>query len=118
MQTFGGEHVAAKLSEDRIDGGDASADPVGECRDVEFDAFAGEGGALPVQRQMVAKLADQDHGEQARTGKAARDRMRRRRRLADRLAVPAGELLAHPLDDLPPPRLAFERLGHDLAELA
>ena len=34
------------------------------------------------------------------------------------LAVPAGELLAHPLDDLPAPRLAFERLGHHLAELA
>ncbi len=44
--------------------------------------------------------------------------MRRRRRLGDALAVAAGELLAHPLDDLPAPRLAFERLGHHLAELA
>ena len=118
MQALGGEHVPAKLGEDRIEGGDASADPVGERRDVEFDAFAGEGGALPVQRQMVAELADQDHGEQARAGEAARDRMRRRRRLGDAIAVPAGELLAHPLDDLPAPRLAFERLGHHLAELA
>ena len=67
---------------------------------------------------MVAELADQDHGEQARAGEAARDRMRRRRRLGDAVAVPAGELLAHPLDDLPAPRLAFERLGHHLAELA
>ena len=110
--------MPAKLGEDRIEGGDASADPVGKRRDVELDAFPGEGGALAVQRQMVAELADQDHGEQARAGEAARNRMRRRRRLADRLAVPAGELLAHPLDDLPAPRLAFERLGHDLAELA
>ena len=44
--------------------------------------------------------------------------MRRRRRLGDGLAVSAGELLAHALDDLPAPRLAFERLRHDLAKLA
>ena len=118
MQAFGGEHVPAKLGEDRIESGDASADPVGECRDVEFDALASEGGALPVQRQMVTKLADQDHGEPARAGEAARDRMRGRRRLGDALAVAAGELLAHPLDDLPASRLAFERLRHHLAELA
>ena len=83
MQALGGEHVPAKLGEDGIESGGASADPVGERRDFEFDPLAGEGGALPVQRQMVAKLADQDHGEQARAGEAARDRMRRRRRLAD-----------------------------------
>ena len=118
MQALGGEHVPAKLGEDGVEGCDASADPVSERRDVELDALAGEGCALPVQRQMVAELADQDHGEQARAGKAAWDRMRRRRRLADRLAVPTGELFAHPLDDLPAPRLAFERLGHHLAELA
>ena len=118
MQALGGEHVAAELGEDGIEGGDASADPVGERRVFDLDPLAGEGGALPVQRQMVAELADQDHGEQARAGEAARDRMRRRRRLGDRLAVPAGELLAHMLDDLPAPRLAFERLRHHLAELA
>jgi hypothetical protein len=39
-------------------------------------------------------------------------------RLGDRLRVAATELLAHSLDDLPAPRLAFERLGHDFAELA
>ena len=100
MQALGGEHVAAKLGEDRGEGGGARADPVGERRDFDLDPFAGESGALAVQRQMVAELADQDHGEQARTGEAARDRMRRRRRLGDAIAVPAGELLAHPLDDL------------------
>jgi hypothetical protein len=118
VQALGGEHMLAKLGEDRIEGGDASADPIGHRRAVELDPFAGESGALPVQRQMVAELADQNHGEQARAGEAARDRMRRRRRLGDRLTVPASELLAHPLDDLPAPRLAFERLGHDFAELA
>ena len=108
MQALGGEHVPAKLGEDGVEGCDASADPVSERRDVELDALAGEGCALPVQRQMVAELADQDHGEQARAGKAAWDRMRRRRRLADASQSRQAELLAHPLDDLPAPRLAFE----------
>jgi len=67
---------------------------------------------------MVAEFADQDHGEQARARKAARDRMRGGRRLGDGLAIPAGELLAHALDDLPAPRLAFERPRHRFPELA
>ena len=100
MQALGGEHVPTKVGEDGSEGGDASAD--------QFDAFTSKCGALPVQRQMVAELADQDHGEQARAGETARDWMRPSRRLGDAVAVPAGELLAHPLDDLPASRLAFE----------
>src|ERR1035437_9959231 len=46
------------------------------------------------------------------------DRVRGRRRLGDALAVPAGKLLAHVLDNLPAARLAFKRPGHDLAEFA
>jgi hypothetical protein len=118
MKAFGREHMAADFGQDRIEGRGAGADPVGEGRNVEVDPLAGEGVGLTVQRQMVAKLADQDHGEQARASEAARDGVRRRRRLGDGLAVPAGEFLAHALDDLPAPRLAFERLRHDLAELA
>ncbi len=83
MQALGGEHMRAKLGEDGFEGGGASTHPVGERRDLDLDSLAGEGGALAVQWQMVAKLADQDHGEQARAGEAARDRVRRRRRLAD-----------------------------------
>jgi hypothetical protein len=41
----------------------------------------------------------------------------RRRRLADRLAAPAGELLAHVLHDLPLARDHLERLADVLAEL-
>ena len=96
----------------------AGADPIGQRRDVEIDAFARKGRALAVERLMQQELRHQDHGQQARAGEAARDRMRGRRRLGDRLAVAAGELFAHMLDDLPAPRIAFQRLGHDLAELA
>ena len=66
---------------------------------------------------MLAELLEQDHRQQARTGKAARRHMERRRRLRDLLAVPAGELLAHRLDDLPVARDHFQRLGDVLAEL-
>ena len=44
--------------------------------------------------------------------------MERRRRLADLLAVPAGELLPHRLDHLPSPRRRLQRPRHVLAELA
>src|SRR3984893_4357198 len=44
--------------------------------------------------------------------------MERRRRLRDRLAGPAGELLAHMLDHLPLARNELQRLGHVLADLA
>ena len=58
------------------------ADPVGQRRDIEIDAFARIDGALAVERQMQAVLGEQNMGEQLRPGAPARDRMRRRRRLA------------------------------------
>jgi hypothetical protein len=66
---------------------------------------------------VLPVLLEQDHGEQTRPGKAARQHGERCRRLADLLAVPAGELLAHDLHDLPLPRHHFEPLGHVLTEL-
>ena len=94
------------------------AHPVGQRRDVEIDAFPGIDGALPVERQMQAVLGEQDMGEQLRARAPARDRVRWRRRLADRFAGPAGELLAHVLDHLPLARNELQRLGHVLADLA
>jgi hypothetical protein len=66
---------------------------------------------------MLPILLEQDHGEQARTRKTAWQNVERRRRLADLLAVAAGELLAHVLHDLPLPRYHLQRLGDVLAEL-
>jgi hypothetical protein len=66
---------------------------------------------------MLAELLEQDHRQKARAGEAARRDMERRRRLRDRLALPAGEALANRLDHLPPAVDDFERLGHVLAEL-
>src|SRR5439155_742986 len=64
------------------------------------------------------ELLEQDHGQQARASPAARGHMERRRRLADLLAVPAGELLADVLDDLPLPRDHLHGLADILAQLA
>jgi hypothetical protein len=77
LQALGGEHMAAKFDENGIERGGTSADPIGERRAVDFDPFARERDALTVQRQMVteqmvAELADQDDGEQARAGGSAR----------------------------------------------
>src|SRR6266436_8943162 len=66
---------------------------------------------------MQQELVDQHHRQQARSGKTSRDRMRGRQRLGDRLAVPAGELFADMLDNLPARGLAFQGLRHHLAEL-
>ena len=53
---------------------------------------------------MLPELLEQDHRQQAWAGPAAGQDMERRRRLADLLAIAAGELLADVLDHLPLPR--------------
>src|SRR5215213_1164635 len=67
---------------------------------------------------MLPVLLEQDHRQQARPGPAARDHMKRRRRLADLLAVAASKLLADMLDHLPLPRDHLQRLGDVLAQFA
>ena len=66
---------------------------------------------------MGAVLLEQDHRQQAGADPAARDDVERRRRLGDRLAVAAGELLAHGLPHEPAARDDVEGLGDDLAHL-
>ena len=117
MDARGGEDVAANQLGERAQHGRAGADMIGQGRDVEVDAFAGISFALPVQRLMLAILGVKDHRQQARPDMAARDDVKRRRRLRDLLARPARELLAHGLDHLPLPRNDLQRLGERLAEL-
>ena len=74
------------------------AHPIRQGRDIEVDAFAFIDVALAIERQVQAILGEQDMSEQLGTCAPARDRMGGRRRLGDRFASPAGELLAHVLD--------------------
>ena len=118
MDALSGEDMGADRLDQRHQRRRRRADPVGQRRDVEIDAFPGIDRALPVERQMQAVLGEQDMGEQLWPGAPARDRVRWGGRLADRFAGPAGELLAHVLDHLPLARNELQRLGHVLADLA
>ena len=60
---------------------------VGERGEAEVDALAGVPLRLAVQRLMLAELLEDDHGKQAGAGPSPRDRMERRRGLADLLAM-------------------------------
>jgi hypothetical protein len=66
---------------------------------------------------MGAVLLEQDHGEQAGSNPPARNDVEGSRRLGDRLAVAAGELLAHGLPHEPAARDHVEGLGDHLADL-
>jgi hypothetical protein len=44
---------------------------VGQRRDAKLDAFAPIAFALPVQGLVLAKLLEQDHGQQFGSGKTA-----------------------------------------------
>ena len=117
MQAIGGQNMPGDQIVKRPQGKGAGAHLVGQRGQAEFDALAPITVALPVQRLMLAILLEQDHRQQARSREPARHDMEGRRRLADLLAVPAGELLAHRLDHLPPARDHFQRLGDVLAQL-
>ena len=117
VNPLGPEHVSADEFIHRLHQLRATADLIGQRRQAQVDAFAPITLALAIERLMLAIFLEQDHGQQARAGKAARQHMEGSRRLADLFARPAGELLAHMLDDLPLPGNDFERLSDILADL-
>ena len=82
MDALGREHMGADRLDQRHQRRRRGADPVGQRRDVEIDAFAGIDVALAVERQVQAVLGEQHMREQPGPGASARDRMRGRRRLA------------------------------------
>ena len=118
MQPLGGQHMRLDETPQRIERRADGADGVGHGRQGDRHAFERIALGLTVQRLMLAELLEGDHRQQARPRPAARDDMKRRRRLCDLLAVPAGELLPHGLHDLPLARRRLQRPRHILAELA
>jgi hypothetical protein len=101
VQALGTEHMRLDQGVQWPQHGRAGPDQVGQRRQAQIDALPRVTLALPVQRLKLAELLEQDHRQQVRAGEAARRHVERRR---DRLAGPAGELLAHGLDHLPLPR--------------
>lgn len=94
-----------------------AADLIAERRCTERHALAGEPLGLAVERLVLPVLLEQQHREEARSGPAAGEHMKGRRRLGDLLAIAARKLLAHRLGDLPRARDDLERLGDVFAEL-
>src|SRR6478609_2334173 len=117
MQALGREHMTLDQVEERHDGEGPVADLVGQRRQRQVDPLALEARALAVERDMHAELVEQDGRQQLRADEAARRGMERRGRLADLLAIAAGELFPHRLDDLEATRDLLQRLGHILADL-
>ena len=118
MQALGRHDVGFDEAPKRIERCGDRADRVGQGGERDRRAFERVAVGLPVQRLVLAELLEHDHRQEARARPGPRDGVERRRRLADLLAVPAGELLPHRLDHLPPPRRRLQRPRHLLAELA
>jgi hypothetical protein len=117
MQSLGAEDMGADQIVDRLQRHGAGPDLVGQGGKADLNAFLGVALGLPVQGLMLAELLEQHHRQQVGPGPAPRRRMERRWRLADLLAIPAGELLADGLDHLPLPGDDLQRLGDVLAHL-
>ena len=117
VQPAGGQHVMTDQGVKGSQSGCRGPDLVGQGRDVEGDTLAGIALALPVQRLVAAVLLEQHHRQQPGAEPPARDDVEGRGWLRDRLAVPAGELLAHGLAHEPAARDDVEGLGDDLTDL-
>lgn len=118
MKTFGGQNMRFDTPQERLQRRAHRADRIGHRRQRDRHAFELIAITLPVQRLMLAKFLEHDHGQKTGTGPTSRHGMERGWRLADLLAVPATELLAYRFDDLPLPGHAFQSAGHVFTELA
>ena len=81
MDALGRQDVAAGQLHEWRQRRSTGANPVGQGRNVELDAFAGKALALAVERQVKTVLAEQDHRQQSGAGAATGNRLKRRRRL-------------------------------------
>src|ERR1700752_1967145 len=118
MDAPGSEDVAPDRIYQRHQGCRGGTYPVRQRRYVEVDALTLVDVALTIERQVQAVLGEQNMGGEFGPCTAARNRVRGGRRLGDRFASPANELLAHVLDNFPLARNELQRLGHVLADLA
>ena len=71
------------------------ADPVGQRRAIQINAFAVEDLALPIQRQVIGVFVDQHMSKKARTWAPTLYRARGQQCLGEAIAAGTGEARAH-----------------------
>src|ERR1700730_5316129 len=94
----------------------SAAHPVRQGRAVDLDAVPGEDLALPVKRQVIAVLGDQDMGEKTGTGEALGDRTLRGGGLMNSPAGPAAIARSADANDSKPRGHMIEHLADSLAD--
>ena len=95
MHTLGREHHGFDMPERRFQSDASGPDQISQGRDAERHTLAGKALGLAVERLVLAEFLIGDHRQQAGAGEGARNDVERRRSLADRLAIAAGEFLPH-----------------------
>jgi hypothetical protein len=118
MQLLGRHDMLSDRLDQRRQQPGRLADPIGQRGAVEVDALAPIDARLPVERQMIAVLADQHMGQQPGPRPAALDRQGRHRRLRHALAAPAGKRRPDVPDHFEAAGNVVEDLADVLADLA
>ncbi len=111
-----GQHPFAQRVDERLQLHAAGADPLRQRRSRDRQASAAEDRFLAVERQVVHELGDQHLGQQARSGDALVDNVRRHRRLHQRLALGADPLATYVAFHREHAGHVVELLGHVFAD--
>src|SRR5258707_9850495 len=90
------KHMRCQAGLQRLQPPTSAAHPVRKSRAIDIDPVPGEDLALPVKREVIAVLGDQDMGEKTGTGAALGDRTFRSGRMMNSPAGPAA--IARPAD--------------------
>jgi hypothetical protein len=117
MNLLGREHVPSNPIDDGLKQPHRLANPIGQCRAIELDPVPRVDLALPVERQVIAKLRHQQVCERRRCRTTARCRHRRRRSLGDRVAGLAGVFGPNVPNDLEAAWHVVQHFRHILTEL-
>ena len=118
MNPFGCKGMCLDPPQQRVQDMAAGTDGISHCRQADRHPFQREALDLTIEGNVLAELVAQDHRQKARACPASGDDVEGGWRLADFLAVTAGELFADRLNDLPGAWNALHRLGDVFTQLA
>src|SRR6202165_6386595 len=108
--------MCCKAGPQRLQPPTGAADPLRQSRAIDLDPVPGEDLALPVKREVIAVLCDQDMSEKTGTGEALGDRTLRSGRLMNSPAGPAAITGPADADDSKPRGHMIEHLADRLAD--